>query len=139
MGLIWPLILVSLIKAFSAEECEITFSENGLNYSTFATGVGHGLHALSLEEIRYFFKEDAPEDNGIPTVDIDLRSKKKIHLSSPMRGYTETFDTWALRILDWFMKNDKPFLFIQVKLQKAINSAFWLDLIIDLWSEQSQK
>ena len=124
MGLIWPLILVSLIKAFSAEECETTFSKNGLNYSTFATGVGHGLHVLSLEEIRYFFKEDAPEENGIPTVDIDLRSKKKIHLSSPMRGYTETFDTWALRILDWFMKNDKPFLFIQVKPQKALNTGF---------------
>ena len=120
MGLIWPLILVSLIKAFSAEECETTFSKNGLKYSSFATGVGHGLHSLSLEEIRYFFKEDAPEDNGIPTVNIDLRSEKKIHTSSPLWGYEDTFGTWALKIMDWFMKNNKRYIFIQVNLKNKV-------------------
>ena len=119
MGLIWPLILVSLIKAFSAEECEITFSKNGLNYSTFATGVGHGLHSLSLEEIRYFFEEDAPENNGVPRINIDLRSEQKIHLSSPLWGYGDTFDTWALKIMDWFMKNSKQNQFVQVSLKNT--------------------
>ena len=118
MVLIWPLILVSLIQGLFAEECETTFSKHGLKYCSFATGVGHGLHSLSLEEIRYFFKEDAPEDNEIPTVNINLKSKKKIHHSTPLRGYEDTFETWALKIMDWFMKNNKPFLFIQLTLQK---------------------
>ena len=41
--------------------CEDIFSLNGLNYTTFYLGAAHGLHSLSLEEIRYFFDENATE------------------------------------------------------------------------------
>ena len=29
--------------------------------------VAHTIHSLALEDIRYYFKSDATEDNGIPT------------------------------------------------------------------------
>ena len=32
----------------------------------FASMVAHTIHSLSLEDIRYYFKSDATEDNGIP-------------------------------------------------------------------------
>ena len=88
----------------------------GLNYSSFFSGAAHGIHSLSLEEIRYFFKPDAPEDNKIPTVNIDFRSENVIHFSAPLWGYSDRFDTWALKIMDWFMLNDHPYLYETVMI-----------------------
>merc|ERR1711872_460439 len=91
--------------------CEDIFSLNGLNYSTFYLGASHGLHSLSLEEIRYYFDENAPENNKIPTVNIDFRSEKVLHFNAPIWGYEDRFSTWALKIMDWFMINDRPHLY----------------------------
>ena len=91
--------------------CDEVFSNAGLNYSSFWKGAAHGIHSLSLEEIRYFFKAEAPEDNRIPTVNIDFRSEDVIHFSAPLWGYEERFDSWALKIMDWFMLNNKPYLY----------------------------
>merc|ERR1711868_161295 len=92
-------------------QCKDIFANAGLNYSSFFVGAAHGIHSLSLEEIRYFFKSDAPEDNKIPTVNIDFRSENVIHFSAPLWGYSDRFDTWALKIMDWFMLNDHPYLY----------------------------
>merc|ERR1712227_26090 len=92
-------------------QCKDVFANAGLNYSSFFVGAAHGIHSLSLEEIRYFFKPDAPEDNKIPTVNIDFRSENVIHFSAPLWGYSDRFDTWALKIMDWFMLNDHPYLY----------------------------
>jgi len=93
--------------------CEESFTNNGLNYSTFHQGVAHGIHSLSLEEIRYFFKPDAPENNKIPTANIDFRSEDVINFNAPLWGYEDRFDTWALKIMDWFMLNDKPYILMK--------------------------
>jgi len=82
-----------------------------MNYSSFYQGAGHGIHSLSLEEIRHFFKADAPENNRIPTVNIDFRSENVIHFNAPLWGYENRFDSWALKIMDWFMLNDQPYLY----------------------------
>jgi len=93
----------------SSLTCEDVFANAGLNYSSFWHGAAHGIHSLSLEEIRYFFKADAKEDNKIPTVNIDFRSEKAIHFNAKLWGYEDRFDTWALKIMDWFMLNDHPY------------------------------
>ena len=94
-----------------APTCSDVFSDEGLNYTSFSKGVAHGIHSLSLEEIRHFFKRDATENNHIPTVNIDFRSEKIIHFNAPLWGYEDKFDTWALKIMDWFMLNDQPYLY----------------------------
>jgi len=93
------------------ETCDEIFANNGMNYSTFYEGAAHGIHSLSLEEIRHFFKADAPEHNRIPTVNIDFRSEDVIHFNAPLWGYENRFDSWALKIMDWFMLNDQPYLY----------------------------
>ena len=100
--------------------CDEVFSEAGLNYSAFWKGAAHGIHSLSLEEIRYFFKAEAPEDNRIPTVNIDFRSEDVIHFSAPLWGYEERFESWALKIMDWFMINNKPYLYETVSISVTI-------------------
>jgi len=82
-----------------------------MNYSSFYKGVSHGLHSLSLEEIRYFFKADAPEDNLIPTVNTDFRAENPVLYSAPLWGYNDRFSSWALKIMDFFMLNDKPYFY----------------------------
>jgi len=91
--------------------CADDFSSIGLNYSSFWKGAAHGVHSLSLEEIRYFFKADAPEQNKIPTVNIDFRSENIINFNAPLWGYEDRFGSWALKIMDWFMLNDQPYLY----------------------------
>ena len=96
--------------------CDEVFSNAGLNYSSFWKGAAHGIHSLSLEEIRYFFEPEAPEDNKIPTVNIDFRSEDVIHFNAPLWGYEERFESWALKIMDWFMINNKPYLYETVSI-----------------------
>jgi len=93
------------------KSCHQVFSDHGMNYSSFYKGVSHGLHSLSLEEIRYFFKADAPEDNLIPTVNTDFRAENPVLYSAPLWGYNERFSSWALKIMDFFMLNDKPYFY----------------------------
>ena len=53
-------------SAPTAEECPAIISKAGVS-DAFATYAAHAIHSLTVEDIRYFFKEDATEDNGIPT------------------------------------------------------------------------
>merc|ERR1719447_2375504 len=99
------------IEEEEKETCDEIFATSGMNYTSFYEGAAHGIHSLSLEEIRHFFKADAPEQNRIPTVNIDFRSENVIHFNAPLWGYENRFDTWALKIMDWFMLNDQPYLF----------------------------
>ena len=59
------------ISAPTAEECPAIISKAGVS-EAFGINVAHAVHSLTLEDIRYFFKEDATEDNGIPTGKLTL-------------------------------------------------------------------
>ena len=68
----------------------------------------------SLEEIRYFFKAEAPEENHIPTVNTDFRADNPVLYNAPLWGYSDRFQTWALKLMDFFMLNDKPYFYDKV-------------------------
>ena len=93
------------------KSCQQVFSDNSRNYSSFYKGVAHGLHSLSLEEIRYFFKAEAPENNRIPTINTDFRAENPVLYNAPLWGYNDRFSTWSLKIMDFFMLNDKPYFY----------------------------
>ena len=98
--------------------CFQIFSDHGMNFSSFYQGVAHGVHALSLEEIRHFFKADTPEENHIPTVNTDFRADNPVLYNAPIWGYSDRFQTWALKILDFFMLNDQTYFYDTVSRQK---------------------
>ena len=91
--------------------CFTIFSDHGMNFSSFYHGVAHGVHALSLEEIRHFFKADTPEKNHIPTVNTDFKADDPVLYNAPLWGYSDRFQTWALKIMDFFMLNDQPYFY----------------------------
>ena len=91
-----------------------------MNFSSFYKGAAHGIHALSLEEIRYFFKADAPEENQIPTLNTNTESRSRLLYNAPLWGYSnDKFQTWALKILEFFMLNDTPYFYDTVRKGKC--------------------
>ena len=94
--------------------CGEIFEDHGLNYTTFSLGAAHGLHSISLEEIRHFFQAEAPEINKIPVINTDFRSEQSLLFNAPLWGYSDRFSTWSLKIMDFFMLNDKPYFLEQV-------------------------
>ena len=54
------------VSAPTPDECPRIFENAGITKG-FGGMVAHAIHSLTLEDIRYYFKSDATEENGIPT------------------------------------------------------------------------
>merc|ERR1712012_156213 len=93
--------------------CSEIVAQNGLDFSSFWQGAAHGLYSLHLEEIRYFFEANATEKNKIPVVNKNLSSEQAILFNAPLAGYDEQFNTMALKVMAYFMRNDRPDFFEQ--------------------------
>ena len=55
----------------------------------FALAAAHGSHSLYLEDIRHFFKADAPEQNGIPVLNFNFGARDTIWPHSPLVGFDQ--------------------------------------------------
>jgi len=89
-------------------DCGTILASSGLNFSSFWHGAAHGLHSLHLEEIREYFEPDAPVNNKIPVVNKNLSSTQVILFDAPLAGYDDDFKTMALKVMAFFMLNDRP-------------------------------
>merc|ERR1712168_1697833 len=54
------------------ESCQAAAEQAGVDFENFKYNVGHAIHSLTVEDIRYFFDENFPVDNDIPTVNTNL-------------------------------------------------------------------
>merc|ERR1711962_42018 len=91
--------------------CSEIMAQNGLDFSSFWQGPAHGLYSLNLEEIRHFFEPNATENNKIPVVNKNLSSEQTILFNAPLAGYDKQFNTMALKVMAYFMRNDSPDFF----------------------------
>ncbi|XP_063681205.1 uncharacterized protein LOC134816337 [Bolinopsis microptera] len=100
--------LIFLIGAASAvptrQECPRILETAGVS-ETFAQMVAHSIHSLTLEDIRYFFKENTTEENGIPTVNMDLATDIRVLPNAPLAGYDDDFSTRSMKTFDLVMRN----------------------------------
>lgn len=96
--------LGAVIAAPTLEQCPRVMLEAGLS-ANFAPMVTHSIHSLTVEDIRYYFKPDATEENGIPTVNLDVRSSERVLSDAPLIGYDDAFKTKALKSFDMVMRN----------------------------------
>jgi len=93
-----------VMAAPNLEECASIMSNAGIT-TGFAPVVAHAIHSLTLEDIRHYFKSDATEKNGIPTVNFDLEADQRVLPNAPLAGYDEDFSTMGLKSFDWVMRN----------------------------------
>ena len=68
---------LSVAEGSDATSCDILLpSESGMfNSSEFFGAVGHGIHSIGLEDLRYYFDPATPVLNCIPNVNVDLTSE----------------------------------------------------------------
>ena len=90
------------------ERCAPVMERNGFSHASFRHGAGHGIHSLSLEEIRHFFEPNAPIENKIPVVNLNLSSEQVFLPNAPLAGYNEHFKTMSMKVMSYIMLNDRP-------------------------------
>jgi len=96
---IW-FVLFSISCCFSAEnnDCIKVLSDYGVS-ARFGGNVGHSIHSLTLEYLRWF-KPDITSNNTIPTIDMNLRAEDAIRPNTLEDPDPSPFMTNSLRSLD---------------------------------------
>ena len=79
--------------------------DNGLT-DRFPSAAAHGIHSMTLEDIKYYFKPDATETNNVPTVNYDLSENATLVLPhAKLYGYDTSFKTISMRHLDQVLRD----------------------------------
>ena len=89
-----------------AETCSSVIANAGMNPVTLAKSA-RGLFAVNVRDIQYYFDPTFPEDNDLPTVNLDLASSTLLLASAPLGG---DFEAPGLRMMDLVMANDDNFM-----------------------------
>merc|ERR1711970_1111072 len=66
------------------DTCKVAAEQVGVNFKKFHYNVGHVLHALTVEDARFFFDENFPLENNIPTVNTN-------HTGPPVLPHAPSF------------------------------------------------
>ena len=97
------LFLLSLLSPglLADEDCRVTMAEDSWVTDNFVTSVVHGVHSMTLEELRRFFDKEAPVENNIPNVNYNLSSAAAPVLASvPSLPLSNPFSSPYMDALD---------------------------------------
>ena len=61
------LLLSAAVSQGTAQDCPAIFAANGINKTIMVEAVAHGIHSITVKDIRYYFDSNFPEANNIPT------------------------------------------------------------------------
>jgi len=81
--------------------CEEYLSNN----CDFSESIAHGIHSLTLQDLRYYFDENAPTHNLIPSINFDLSSPDLLFNSTPYLQLNNSFKTPAMNSVDHILSN----------------------------------
>jgi hypothetical protein len=88
-------ILPIVVESQSSWSCNKTLEKNGINLTSFATVVAHGIHSLYLEPLRNFFEAKASPNNGVPVVNLWLNESDLVLKNAPLAGYDQTLSRFG--------------------------------------------
>jgi len=71
----------------------------------FPGAVAHGIHSITLEDIRYYFDSKATESNGVPTLNYNLKDRNTVLPNAQLYGFDTSFKTAGLRYVDQVLMN----------------------------------
>jgi len=81
--------------------CEKKLSNN----CDFPESIAHGIHSLTLQDLRYYFDEKAQKNNTIPSINWDLSSDDLLFDSAPILQLNNSFRTPAMNSVDHILSN----------------------------------
>jgi len=89
------------------ETCKAAAEQAGVDFENFKYNVGHVIHSLTVEDVRFFFDENFPIKNDIPTVNTNLTSGPSVlpHTPSFPSKFNFPLGSSLDRIL---LNNDNP-------------------------------
>merc|ERR1719275_490581 len=101
------LVLVGLNYAASVQEDCLSILEQSQELSaTFPKRIAHGIHSLTLADLRHYFNPKANETNNIPTVNRNLSSSEPILNDAPDIGRSGRFQTMGLLVAEEVVLNE---------------------------------
>lgn len=86
------------------EQCEIVMKEANV-FGNFSREVAHGIHAMSLQDIRAFFDKEATPENGVPTANRNLNSKEENIVLPNAPDIKGEFQSIAMHTFDVGLRN----------------------------------
>merc|ERR1719167_2012214 len=111
------LVLLGLASAASTGgggDCFSILEDNPALSATYPKRIAHGMHSLTLADLRYYFNPNANETNNIPTINRNLTSSEPILNDAPDIGRSDRFHTMGLLVAeevvlkedrDWDLRN----------------------------------
>merc|ERR1719318_558939 len=108
MALGLALVLLGLASATSAGggDCPSILGQTPALSDIFAKRIAHGIHSLTLADLRYYFNPNANETNNIPTINRNLTSSIPILNDAPDIGRSDRFKTMGLLVAEEVLLNE---------------------------------
>merc|ERR1719391_1415816 len=101
------LVLLGLSTSASTEDdCFSILEQSQLLSASYPKRIAHGVHDLSLADLRHYFNPNANETNNIPTVNRNLSSSKPILNDAPDIGRSDRFQTMGLQVAEEVVLNE---------------------------------
>merc|ERR1719328_424192 len=102
MALGHALVLLGLASAASTGggDCPSILEQTSALSDIFAKRIAHGIHSLTLADLRFYFNPNANETNNIPTINRNLTSSIPILNDAPDIGRSDRFKTIGLLVAE---------------------------------------
>merc|ERR1719239_283383 len=100
--LLW--LTLPFFETVSAQNCSQVLAPLNLSWD-FPDRAAHGIHSLTLNDIRMYFDPIAKADNGIPTVNVDRSTPNLLNENPVLLDQPTTFSFPPLHILDVILSN----------------------------------
>jgi len=109
MALGLALVFLGLASAASTGgggDCPSILEQTSALSDIFAKRIAHGIHSLTLADLRYYFNPNANETNNIPTINRNLTSSIPILNDAPDIGRSDRFKTMGLLVAEEVLLNE---------------------------------
>jgi len=100
LGGLLLLQLISNIKGVEENNCSSIIQTSHLITPEFPKLVAHGVHSMTLENLRHYFDNDARANNSIPVINFNLNDPTVVLSSTPDLNLTNPFNTPYMNALD---------------------------------------
>merc|ERR1712179_678406 len=106
------LLIISILSGLSyaiedtEDACFNMLQDNEELSGTYPERIAHGIHSLTLSDVRYYFNPLANDTNNIPTVNLNLTSRVPILNDAPDLKRSDRFNTLALQVAENVILNN---------------------------------
>jgi len=101
------LVLVELsLSAPTDGDCPSILEQSQVLSATYPKRIAHGIHSLTLADLRHYFNPKANETNNIPTINRNLTSSQPILNDAPDISRSDRFQTMALLVAEEVVLNE---------------------------------